>query len=306
MTDETTTPRRRSARRSVVAFVLGSVLLVTGAGMLAGASASDPEEQTVRLGAEPGFTKYTWTGVIPAGATGLAGNAGASCINFPDFEDEHILNIEHAKPRLYREVNIELKVVIAWENGPIVNDNAMTVYGPDGGEIDSSDGGEPFESVSFTNADEGEYSVVACGFANATDTPYEGRLEVNITKRRTAPARSTALPAQPSGGSSLPFAPNAPANTIPQVTPAPGAGRIAAPLFAPTTVPVSEAAPTAFQGFDDIAQDAPEPVETIAVNTTEIPWWIAIVVILLGIASGGFGLFERRRRHLDVPPTVMG
>jgi hypothetical protein len=80
-----------------------------------------------------------------------------------------------------------------------VNDLILTVVGPDGQDIASSDGGSPTETVTGVNLPQGDYKMIVCGFANSVDQPYEGKLVITTAAKEpplaSAPAQGLAFSA---------------------------------------------------------------------------------------------------------------
>ena len=66
-----------------------------------------------------------------------------------------------------------------------VADEILTVIGPDGDEVGSSDGSSTTEKVVGLNLSPGIYHVLACGFVNAAPQAYSGKLEVTTSARAT-------------------------------------------------------------------------------------------------------------------------
>jgi hypothetical protein len=181
----------RFKRRLVPLVLLASVVLTAvGSG-----TASTPPTSSVTVPASPGTVTDTWTGEALAGA-----NLTSSCAP-PSTSpvDEHIVTVNLA-PGAYDVIDAAFKFQITWTPNSAdvaTSDLILTVIGPDGEEVDSSDGGSPSETVNANNLPAGDYHVLVCGFANAplppaTSQPYDGKLEVTTTARTTEPSLPSA------------------------------------------------------------------------------------------------------------------
>jgi hypothetical protein len=146
----------------------------------AGAAASTPASSTVTVPTAAGInTTDSWTGTAPPAAF-----AASTC--FPGgtpLVDEHAVTIAVA-PGTYTTLNARFTFNVTWTpaSGDVsTNDLILTLIGPDGLEIDSSDGGAPTETVVANNLAAGTYRVVVCGFLNTTLQPYAATLSVSTT-----------------------------------------------------------------------------------------------------------------------------
>jgi hypothetical protein len=297
--------------RAVAGALLAAAGLVVAVAPLSPASASEPEEHSIKVGTEPGVATYTWKGEIPPAPTGLAGNAGDSCLGDPDLEDVHTIKIDLG-PRVYKSVIVEYLFQISWEDAG--NDLAMTVFGPTG-SLGSSDGGDPVETVPAVNVDEGEYTVAGCSFAAVGPTEYTGTLRVTSKARpkpKTAP--TTTPPATPSAGStgsgtSATTAVSSPLSA--SAAPAPRRASSSARSVATTTpttaiadVAPVQAAPPAFisSGIDPIETATPPTIPVVAKETKKMPLGVAGAVCVAGLVGLVLALLVRRRRGLDATP----
>jgi len=125
-----------------------------------------------------------WDGTIPAGA-----NPNSDCTGQPASTiDEHAINVVVPKG-VYKTVNATMVVAVTWTPpGPEdANDEILTLIGPDGKTISSSDGGSTTEAISVLNPVAGTYKAQACGFANSTPQAYKGSVKVSTTKVVKAP-----------------------------------------------------------------------------------------------------------------------
>src|SRR4051794_14917727 len=155
------------ARRRGLALLASAALLAPVAATLVAspAAASSPASGAVTVSGTVGKTyKDTWTGTIPAGS-----DMGSSCPkSAPTTTDSHVTTIT---PPLagYTKVSAIATFTVTWSAvGPgAVNDEILTVYGPDGSPVgtnDSTNVNNPTETVNVTNPVAGNYTVVACAF----------------------------------------------------------------------------------------------------------------------------------------------
>lgn len=154
--------------------VFAAFLVFTMAPPLPAASRS---AHTVTVPATAGATvSDTWTGVAPVGS-----HPASTC--FPGgtlLQDEHPVEIRVADGT-YQAVNATFKFQIAWTpTSPniVTSDLILTLIGPDGLEVMSSDGGTPQETITVNNLAAGNYRVVTCGYANIAAQPYTARLDI--------------------------------------------------------------------------------------------------------------------------------
>jgi hypothetical protein len=160
--------------RSIRALAIWLALIVAVPGAVA---ASTPATSTVTVPTSAGATvSDSWTGTAPPAAF-----AASTC--FPGgspLVDEHAVSIVVA-PGTYDTVNAKFTFNITWtpaSGSASTSDLILTLIGPDGLEIASSDGGAPTETVVADNLAAGTYRVVVCGFLNTSLQPYAGTLTV--------------------------------------------------------------------------------------------------------------------------------
>jgi hypothetical protein len=188
--------RSKKASRPIKPVVSGLLvalaLLAVGSGS---GSASTPPTSSVTVPSSGGQTVTdTWTGTAQIGA-----NVSSSCAP-PSTSpvDEHVVTINVAAGT-YDTIDAAFKFSITWTpTSPDVStsDLILTVIGPDGEEVDSSDGGSPSEIVNANSLQAGKYQVLVCGFANAAPQPYNAELTITTTTRTA----ETSLPsADPKG-----------------------------------------------------------------------------------------------------------
>jgi len=175
--------RSRALSFGLLCLILGGTVAFLGAGSV---SASTPPTSSVTVPTTAGQTVTdSWTGIAAAGA-----NLTSTCAPVSTSPvDEHVVTVNVA-PGTYDDVNAAFTFQITWEpsSGNIAtSDLILTVVGPDGQEIDSSDGGDPQETVSASNLAAGDYHVLVCGFANAASQPYSASLQVTTTAGGTPP-----------------------------------------------------------------------------------------------------------------------
>ena len=160
----------RSVQVLATAFALILVLPATVA-------ASTPATSTITVPAAAGVTvSDSWTGTAPPAAF-----PASTC--FPGgspLVDEHAETVVVGLGT-YATVNASFTFNVTWtpaSGDASTNDLILTLIGPDGSEILSSDGGAPTETVVANNLAAGTYRVVVCGFVNSTDQPYAATLTV--------------------------------------------------------------------------------------------------------------------------------
>ena len=328
----------RRAPWALIVAVLAASACVTPVG------ASEPESQEVIIEQTPGTYVYSWTGVIPPGASAAKEEADDSpCVGAQDVEsDVHTLNFEMATSRVYKLNNVAFTFKVTWEDAteaPSHVDSALNVIGPGGTSLGFSDGPSNTESVKATNLDEGPHKTLVCGFSRVLPEEYQGTLEIVVTpkaQRKTTTTIGGGAPADTSGsgsdaagsgstgtggssgsgsGGATAISP-APANRInvptrlPSTLPAVGAGRVGDIGASPDEA--TPAAPTAFLGDAPLRQFTPDgdvlPEGELNRGraSTKIPLFGAVIVVALGIAGCIFALLLRRRRGLDgAPGTAM-
>jgi len=174
---------------SVRVLAVTLALIIT---LPAGAAASTPATSTVTVPSSAGVTVTdSWTGTAPP-----ATFPASTC--FPGgspLVDEHAVTVA-VTPGTYDAVNATFTFNANWtpaSGDASSNDLILTLIGPDGLEIDSSDGGAPSETIVASNLGAGTYRVVVCGFLNTTAQPYNGTLAVSSSAIVVPP--SNVLPA---------------------------------------------------------------------------------------------------------------
>jgi hypothetical protein len=169
--------------RSARALALGLALIVA---VPATVAASTPTTGTMTVPTSAGATVTdSWTGNAPPAAF-----AGSTC--FPGgspLVDEHAVTIAVA-PGTYDTINASFTFNITWtpaSGDASTNDLILTLIGPDGLEIGSSDGGAPTETVVANNLAAGTYRAVVCGFLNTSVQPYAGTLTITTSGIQVPP-----------------------------------------------------------------------------------------------------------------------
>ena len=169
---------------TLLAGIAGTLALAVG---LAGAST--PPTSSITVPSAAGQTvSVTWTGTIPPGANPT--NACTAVAGTP-LADEHSTAIT-VPPGLYNSLNATFTFSITW--GDALHDEILTVLGPGGTVVGSSDGGTNVETVIGTRLQSGTYRVLACPFAAAVPVTYTGKLEIRTE------AGETSLPSAPADG----------------------------------------------------------------------------------------------------------
>jgi len=167
-------------RRPTVSQALLAAGLVVALGlaiglMTAGASkASTPPTSTVTVPTSaPQTVTDTWSGTIPAGS-----NPSSNCAPLAGTPqaDEHDVTV-NVPTGVYDTLQANFTFNITWANAS--NDEILTVIGPDGAIVGSSDGGQPSETVRGTNLAAGTYQVVACAFLSTSAQAYAGKLTID-------------------------------------------------------------------------------------------------------------------------------
>jgi len=159
-------------------------VLVVSFGMTLSVSASPSVTRVVTVPASAGATVTdTWTSSAPIGS-----HPASTC--FPGgtlLQDEVPVEIR-AADGTYDAVNAAFTFRIAWTpTSPsiVTSDLILTLLGPDGMEIQSSDGGTPEETLTVNNLPAGTYRVVVCGYANIAAQPYTATLTVSTVSNET-------------------------------------------------------------------------------------------------------------------------
>ena len=154
----------------VPVVALGIALIMTTAGV---SKASTPATSSVSVPTTvPQTVTDNWSGTIPAGSNPssncapLAGTAQA---------DEHDVTV-NVPAGIYDTLQANFTFSISWADAS--NDEILTVIGPNGAVVGSSDGGQPSETVRGTNLSAGTYKVVACAFLSTSAQAYAGKLTI--------------------------------------------------------------------------------------------------------------------------------
>ena len=156
-------------------LVIASILLFT---------ASTPSTSTLTVPTTAGVTATdTWTGTAGVGTNPTSDCSPVS----PSPVDEHAVTI-NVPTGAYGTLNAAFTFQINWtpaSGTPQTNDLILTVIGPDGNEVDSSDGSTPQETVTANNLQSGTYRVQVCGYVNASAQNYTGTLTVTTMSNAT-------------------------------------------------------------------------------------------------------------------------
>ena len=168
--------------------------VATVATVAAVAPGSTPPTGTVTVPTTAGQTVTdNWTGTIPTGS-----NPTSDCSGLPSTAvDEHDITV-NIPSGAYDSIDATFAFSITWvpPGAEDVADEILTVIGPDGDEVGSSDGSSTTEKVVGLNLPPGTYQVLACGFINAAPQTYTGKLEVTTSAR----AAEQSLPSAPAQG----------------------------------------------------------------------------------------------------------
>ncbi|MGI8710350.1 MAG: hypothetical protein ACR2LA_05085, partial [Acidimicrobiales bacterium] len=183
--------------------VLAAAVLAAGALVIpaAGALAATPSPQSITVPTSPGQSQTVgWSGTIPPGA-----NPTSDCNGAPPATSDVETIAVSVPAGAYQTVSASFTFSIHWtpaSGNATTNDEILTVVGPNGAEVGSSDTSNTTETVTASDIQPGAYRVEACGFANATAQAYTGSLVVQTTK----PNSETSLPAAAANG--LAFSPS--------------------------------------------------------------------------------------------------
>jgi hypothetical protein len=181
-------------RRKHLVRLLGLAAVTAAAVAIAAtAPASTPPGSSLTVPTSAGSTaKNTWSGEVIPGI-----NPASDCSPFASAPttDDHIVTV-NVPTGAYDKVKATFVFTITWtqaSSAAETSDLILTLVGPNGQMIDSSDGGEPKESVSAVNLPAGNYHVLVCGFVNGASQPYSATAVVTTTAV-TAPAPIVPLP----------------------------------------------------------------------------------------------------------------
>src|SRR5438876_2454127 len=168
--------------------------VATVATVVAVAPGSTPPTGSVTVPTTAGQTVTDdWSGTIPIGS-----NPTSDCSGLPSSAvDEHDITV-NVPSGAYDSIDATFAFSITWvpPGAEEVADEILTVIGPDGDEVGSSDGSSTTEKVVGINLPPGNYRVLACGFINAAPQAYTGKLEVTTSAR----AAEQSLPSAPAQG----------------------------------------------------------------------------------------------------------
>jgi len=167
-------------RRRFWLFTIGVVSFAA----LSVSAAPPPSTRVVSVPATAGASVTdTWEASAPVGA-----HPASTC--FPGgtlLQSEVPVEIRVADPS-YSSINAAFTFRINWTpSSPslVTSDLILTLLGPDGMEIQSSDGGTPEEVVTVNNLAPGTYRVVVCGYSNVAAQPYTASLTVTTVSNAT-------------------------------------------------------------------------------------------------------------------------
>jgi hypothetical protein len=167
-------------------------LLVAAFVVAAPSGASTPPTSTLTVPTTIGQTvSSSWTGTVLPGANATSNCTGAGA----SVSDEHAVTV-YVGAGTYDSLTADWRFSISWtdpapENRP--SDLILTVVGPDGQVVGSSDGGSSTEVVAAENLPGGTYRVLACAFSSVVPIDYDGKLEIST---RTPDPELASAPAQ--------------------------------------------------------------------------------------------------------------
>ncbi len=169
--------------RPVAAAAAGMLLLpalVLGA---TGSGASAPATAAVTLPPVGMTATDAWKGTVAPGA-----DATSDCNDGLSPVDMHTVTFTEPTPPRPASAISQATFSITWTPTTTskANDLVLTVDGPDGKEVGSSDSSNTTETVTI-DAKPGTYKVLACGFANSAAQPYDGALSVRTFVREVNP-----------------------------------------------------------------------------------------------------------------------
>ncbi len=174
----------------VAALVIVGLLVSVGP-----VPASTPPTSSVTVPATAGQTVRDdppWSGVVSPG-TNPASDCSPPSVSPADEHDVTVTLPSNG----YDTIDATFKFNITWTPSspdPSTSDLILTVIGPDGDPVGSSDGGSPTETVTANNLPGGTYKMFACGFLNTAPQPYDGKLEITTTERSGEPSLPSAPP----------------------------------------------------------------------------------------------------------------
>ncbi len=177
-------------RSHALAFAAAALAVLTS---LAPVVASTPPSGSLAVSSISGDTvTHTWTGTILPGA-----NPTSSCASVPEvLSDVHTITIG-VPNGLYDNLAADFTFRITWDDA--LHDEILTVFGPSGAALGSSDGGAPEEAVMGESLPPGTYKVLACAFAAGVPVNYSGELTVRTRAKdpvlASAPAQGLAFSA---------------------------------------------------------------------------------------------------------------
>ena len=190
---------RRPLVRAAVVFTLVALSAITIGALHVGAST--PSTQSITVPDRAGQTAtVAWDGTIPPVSAHPTNDCNSAGVGM----DEEALAV--TVPRKgYSKFDAAFTFQITWTpSNPTgaedVNDEVLTVNGPDGSdegdteasEVGSSDGGTTSETVVAHNLAPGTYHVLACGFVNSTPQDYHGTLTVQTVERSASASLASA------------------------------------------------------------------------------------------------------------------
>ncbi|MCA1823473.1 MAG: hypothetical protein LC640_04265, partial [Frankia sp.] len=180
------------SRHRFAALAVAAIVAPLALGALpSGAAPRGP----VRIGVPTTVGKsatVTYGGTLPAGR-----NPGSVCAT-PASADAQRVRVDVPAGAYQR---VEAHLTFRMKTASPAVDGVLSVLGPDGAALDSSDGNGAVEEVTVNNPAAGVYTVLACGFALGAPASYTAAAQVDSVQ--TAATNAQRYPAAPSQGLSF-------------------------------------------------------------------------------------------------------
>jgi hypothetical protein len=180
-------------RRHFVRLLGLAAVTAAAVAIAATAPASTPPGSSLTVPTSAGSkAQNTWSGEVIPGM-----NPASDCSPFASAPttDDHLVTV-NVPTGAYDKVKATFVFTITWtaaSPAAQTSDLILTLTDSNGTPIQSSDGGDPKESVSAVNLPAGNYHVLACGYVNGASQPYSATAVVT-TVAKPAPAPIVALP----------------------------------------------------------------------------------------------------------------
>ena len=171
---------------------LAAALLLPTLAMLPTAAtslASNPASSALTVPSTAGRTvSAAFTGTADPGAFATSACPSGSV------SDTHAVAV--AVPAgVYDSLTASFRFGIAWDDTSVLgNDLILTVVGPDGAVLGSSDGSAPSETLTLTNLGSGTYTTWTCSFVGAETQDYDGEVSITTSSAADPGAGPATLP----------------------------------------------------------------------------------------------------------------